>query len=57
MELTTGGEDGGGPRRVSIGIVPVDADGEIDVGVATDISWRGGIWTITGPNRSVSGGL
>ena len=57
MELTTGGEDGGEPRMVSIGIVPVDVGGEIDVGVAADISGRGGIWTITGPNGSVSGGL
>ena len=57
MELTTGGEDGGEPRRVAIGIIPVDAGGEIDVGVAADISWRGGIWIITGPNGSVSGGL
>ena len=57
MELTTGGEDGGESRRVAIGIVPVDAGGEIDVGVAADISWCGGIWTITGPNGSVSGGL
>ena len=42
---------------VVIGIVLVDADGEIDVGVAVDISGRGGIWTIIGPNGSVSGGL
>ena len=42
---------------VAIGIVPVDAGGEIDVGVAVDISGRGGIWTITGPNGSVRRGL
>ena len=42
---------------VAIGIDPVDTGGEIDVGVATDISWHGGIWIITGPNRSVSRGL
>ena len=42
---------------VAIGIDPVDAGGEIDVGVAADISWRGGIWTITSPSGSVSGAL
>ena len=57
MELTTGGEDGGKPRMVSIGIVPVDAGGEIDVGVAADISGRGEIWISTGPNGLMSGGL
>ena len=42
---------------VANGIDPVDAGGEIDVGVAADISRRGVIWIITGPNRSVSRGL
>ena len=31
IELTTSGDDGGEPGRVSIGIDPVDASGEMDV--------------------------
>ena len=57
IELTTDGEDDGELGMVAIGIDPVDTGGEIDVGVVADISWRGGIWIITGPNGSVSGGL
>ena len=43
IELTTGREDGGEPGMVAIGIDLVDVGCEMDVCVAKDMSWHGGI--------------
>ena len=43
IELTTGEEDGGELGMVAIDIDPVDADCEMDVCAAEDMSWHGGI--------------
>ena len=43
IELKTGGEDGGKPGMVAIGIDPEDVGYEMDVCVAEDMFWHGGI--------------